>query len=381
MADSLFKKVNKTETVNSTSMAGPEQMLQEPSDQEVRKVLDRIKAAREKSADPVDQQEFDKQEQEAQRLFDERANRAEWLGLADRIGNALVRIGAANAGLKEGVDLSQINYGKGYDQQAALDRAAKGYEMSIGQTGRRRKGALEQQSYQQDRLDREASSLAPELDFQKSKYGNQYDTYQQSLRDAASDKRRQSEITSQESREEARNKAREERDKKRLEEAEDKQLRALQVSDLQKQISGAEQDAEAAAQAAQILSSQDSLSKKSADKLMTNYPQIMSKAGITPEQMASIEERATEKGIIWDTVDPKVREQLIQQELIKPRQERIQNLRQALDKILAGRKPEGGQQEAPPAMIRMRHTATGKERDVTPEEAAKLPKDQFTVVK
>jgi hypothetical protein len=349
----------------------------QPSDKEVQSVLEALQKAKAMSASPADTADLDTQAKDAQRLYNDRADRAEWLSLADRIGNALVRINAANAGLKSGVDMTKINYGPGYDASAAEQRAARDYEMSLKNIGQSRSDRTSAQKLEQERLDREARALEPKYDFEKYKYGQETDTYQQGLRSAESSKTRREELASQE----ARDREKEGRQTKKEEKSEDKQLRALQVTDLQKQIASAQSEAQAASQAAQILSSQKDLSKKSADKLMSNYPGIMAKAGITPEQMTAIQEQATEKGFIWDSVDDKKRQQLIQEQLIKPKQEQITNLRKALDGILrkgdSSPKPASAVPEAPPALIKMRHKASGAERDLTPEEAAKLPADEF----
>lgn len=354
-------------TVTESSTQGP--VVGQPSDKEMRSVLEALQAAKSMSASPADTADLDTQAKDAQRLYNDRADRAEWLSLADRIGNALVRINAANSGLKSGVDMTKINYGPGYDASAAEQRAARDYEMSLKNIGQSRSDRTYNQKLEQDRLDREARALEPRYDFEKYKYGQETDTYQQSLRDAETFKRRKEELASQE----ARDLTKEGRQTKKEEKSEDKQLRALQVTDLQKQIASAQSEAQAASQAAQILSSQDDLSKKSAEKLMSSYPGIMAKAGITPEQMTAIQEQATEKGFIWDSVDNKKRQQLIQEQLIKPKQEQITNLRKALDGIL---KPAAASPETN-ALIKMRHKASGAERDLTPEEAAKLPADEF----
>jgi hypothetical protein len=359
-------------TVTESSTQGPTQVGQ-PSDKEMRSVLEALQKAKSMSASPADTADLDTQAKDAQRLYNERADRAEWLSLADRIGNALVRINAANSGLKSGVDMTRINYGPGYDASAAEQRASRDYEMSLKNIGQSRASRSEQQKLEQDRLDREARALEPRYDFEKYKYGQETDTYQQGLRSAESSKTRREELATQA----ARDLQKEARQTKKEQESEDKQLRALQVTDLQKQIASAQSEAQAASQAAQILSSQKDLSKKSADKLISNYPGIMAKAGITPEQMTAIQEQATEKGFIWDSVDEKKRQQLIQEQLIKPKQEQITNLRKALDGILKKGDSSSSPTEAPPALIRMRHKASGAERDLTPEEAAKLPADEF----
>lgn len=317
-------------------MAEENKYLQgQPDPSELKSLSDKLKEARQKAATPADYAEIEQQEQEAQRLYNERADRAEWLSLADRIGNALVRYGAAQSGLKSGVDMTQINYGPGYDQKAAQERAARDYEMTLGSLGRKRGALKDLSAAEQAKLDREAR--AAEVPYETEKYllGQHTDTYQQRLRDDEAFRRRQAELETQA----ARDRAREEREAKRTETAADKQLQAQRYGDLQKELKQARDEEAAAAQAAQVLASQKDLGKKSAEKVMTSYPGIMAKAGITPEQMSSIQERATEKGWIWDSIDEKKRQQLIQEEIIKPKQEQVKNLRQALDSLLQKKEP------------------------------------------
>ncbi len=359
----------------------PERQKVTDAEKAVTTLLEKITAARAKSANPADQEEFDQAEHEAQRLYNERADRSEWLSLADRVGNAITRIGAARAGLKSGVDMSKIDYGPGYDATASEKRAARDYEMSLGNTGRRRKQATDNQKLEQDRLDREAAAEMPSLDFAKYKFGQETDTYQQDRRDTAAEKRRELELRSTEARQAARDKATEDRAAKRAGESEDKQLRALRVADLQKQLAGEEKQGSAVIRGSQLIANLPDLSKKSVDRLMAGYPQVMGDAGITPEQLASIEERSTKQGWFGSSVDPKERQKLIQEELIKPKQERIRNLRQALDSVLSSSKKPVEQTSEEPKTLLMRHKQSGAEREVTPEEAAKLPKDQFEEVR
>lgn len=304
-----------------------------PHDDEVKSILDKIKQARSTSLSPGDTSTFDQAEKDAQDLYNQRADRAEWLSLADRVGNAVTRMAAANSGLKSGVDLSHIDYGPGYDQKAALDRAGKDFGMSLERTGRQRTTQTEADKLKREQSDREAEGLAKDYDFAKYKYGQGTDTYQQGLKDKEANQRRKEELAFQGAREDKRDL----RSENRLEQEKQHQSTVLKAKDLQDQLKTAQQDADAASQAAQILSSSDDLSKKNAEKLMATYPTAMAKAGITPEQMSSIQERATKKGLFWDNIDPKERQRLINEELIKPKQEQVRNLRQALDNLIGGK--------------------------------------------
>jgi hypothetical protein len=333
----------KTITTTESSTQGP--LMGQPSDKEVQSVLEALQKAKAMSASPADTADLDTQAKDAQRLYNDRADRAEWLSLADRIGNALVRINAANAGLKSGVDMTKINYGPGYDASAAEQRAARDYEMSLKNIGQSRSDRTSAQKLEQERLDREARALEPKYEFEKYKYGQETDTYQQSLRDAETFKRRKEELSSQE----ARDREKEGRQTKKEEKSEDKQLRALQVTDLQKEMAAEQAQLQAMSQATELIKLQPDLSKKNADKVMSSYPAIMGKAGLNSEQLTAIQEQATEKGDwtrLWqDSVDEKKRQQLLEDQLLKPKREKIANLRNALDAIL--RKGDSSPKPAP----------------------------------
>jgi hypothetical protein len=120
-----------------------------PDDSEVKSATDRIDAliASYKPSDPSDVSNFSEAEEEAKRLYQEKASRNEWLSLADKIGQSLVRLNAANQGLARGVDMSHVDLGQGIDWDKQTDRDFKEYESEL-----KRQDNLERRQLYQDKL-------------------------------------------------------------------------------------------------------------------------------------------------------------------------------------------------------------------------------------
>lgn len=354
------KKLESDQTSLTTSGRAPMDTIPRDAvagaEAEANSVLAKIQAAKRQAVDPADYSAMKDAEDQAQKLYEERADRSEWLSLAEKIGNAVTRIGAAHSGNQIGADMSKIDYGPGIDWEGRNQRYGRDLDRSLSKSARDRESTDRQQTLKQKLADQsfedQRQGLEKEYDFKKNKYGQETDTYQQALRDRDTFKRQEQSLQSQEARAESRARAADERDAKRSQSSGDAAEFKAQVADLQSQLKEATSDAESASQAAQILSSQKDLSKKGGEKLMANYPQVMAKAGITPEQMASIQEGATEKGMIWDSVNEKTRQKLIQEQLITPKQEKIRSIRQALDNLLKrgdGQQVAPGQEAPPPS--------------------------------
>lgn len=311
------------------------------AEEEQNATLQRIQELKRTAVAPADYSAAKAAEDQAERLYNERADRGEWLSLAEKVGNAITRIGAAHAGNQIGADLSKIDYGPGIDWEGRNRRYAADLDRSLSR-GKTERAAIDQAQETEAKLaDRNFQDtlhgLETEYDAKRNKYNQETDTYQQALRDRDSFERQERSLRASEARAENRQRSSEERESNRRTASESDALLKMQVSDLQKQLVEAEKDAEAASQAAQILKSQPDLSKKTGEKLMTNYPAVMARAGITPEQMASIDEQAVEPGRLWGTnPSEKKRQELIQETLINPKLEKVKTIRQALDAKLAG---------------------------------------------
>jgi hypothetical protein len=114
---------------------------------------------------PADISKFQDAEEEAKRLYEERADRAEWLSLAETIGRGLIHFNLANQGLKSGVDLSGVKLEPATDWDARVKRYGDEYSTELARQGRLRTATMEQDREKQ-RTRREG--LKDELDALKA---------------------------------------------------------------------------------------------------------------------------------------------------------------------------------------------------------------------
>lgn len=132
---------------------------------------------------PEDREEYRQQKKELRDLYKQQADRAEWISLADRIGNALVRYGAARAGEKSGVDMTQINYGPGYDLSSALSRAKQEYEQGYEDISEEQKAKDAAR-----KAKREAAAQEVEGKYRLSKFGADLEAQKASEKEKAADR-------------------------------------------------------------------------------------------------------------------------------------------------------------------------------------------------
>jgi hypothetical protein len=278
---------------------------------------------------PEQEKAYREQREEAKKLYEDQANRNQWISLAQVIGNNLIRMWATNRGAKQGVAVNP-ELTSPLDASRANDSAWRQYQDRLGNIKSERGEELEQRSLG-DRIAREGAG--EDLKQARGLFGEQYNTYQQELRDAAAD---------------ARQRKREGDADRNRDRRESETLLKAQIADAKVQYANAQKEEQAATQAATILAVQDDLSPKTVDKLMLKYPQVMGAAGITPETLSGIDEASTEEGILWDSTNPETRKKLIQQQIIQAKKDKVANLRQALDQLLAGQGREN-QPTTPPA--------------------------------
>ena len=77
------------------------------------------------------QEAINEMEDRAYALYKKRADRAEWLGLANLLGRAMLRYGMAREGAKAGVDLSQYNLGDPFDVAGSQKAAGEALDISL----------------------------------------------------------------------------------------------------------------------------------------------------------------------------------------------------------------------------------------------------------
>lgn len=312
-------------------------LAQPPSDSEVRSVLQQIQALKRNVATPADQSQINQAEADARNLYHDQADRAQWMGVAEKLGNAFIKLGQAGAAIHHNVDVSSMKDLPTNDWEKQIDRYAQDYSTNLGalerQRQNQRQAVQDQNAVNANQYEDQLKGLDRTAGFEQYKYGQESSDYRRQLQDEARDKRLMEMEQFRTSN--ANNKQGQ---------LEDKQLRNLQASDLQKQLAQAQDEQKSAITAASLLSQQDDISPKSVQKLETTTPGVLGKAGITPEQLQDINNRAQKKGLLWDSTDPETKNKLIQQEVLAPKQAKIDSLRAAIQHLYGthGQVPTGG---------------------------------------
>lgn len=256
-----------------------------PSDEETASILRRIQAARAAATSPVDLKAFDAAEKEAKELYQERADRAEWLSLADRVSNALVRIGAANAGLKSNVDMSKIDYGPQTDWEGRINRYGKEYSTELGRLKDQRGSAIQNQRDEFglgekafDMASREKAALATAkraADAQASQDARQDKAL------AAQDGWRRADLEFRESKETDRQAA----TRKWQEEQNAAAQQKLDIKDVDASLTAAGKQHRALQQLVNQLQTDKDLGSKNRDKLAAQYGKLASEAGVDLDEL------------------------------------------------------------------------------------------------
>lgn len=315
-----------------------------PSLDEAKTVLKSIQDTKRQVAPGADTSGLDQAEADARQLYQDRANRAEWMGVAERVGNAMVKLGAAQAAIGHNVDVSRIQDVAPTDWEGRIDRYAKDYSTDLGALGHKRERLQEQVKQNQGNLDKAYEDtqrgLKDQLDLGRFQYGEESNNFRQDKRDNTAFQR---ELI----RDAARDRAQTTRDSTaadRTDKTLNQQLNMKRADDLQRQLKEEEEAKRNSSIAAQALASQDDLSSKSVAKLEQTMPGMLGKAGLSPADLDAINKESEVPGTLWGkNVDPDKRAAVIQAKVIGVHDRKIATLRQALDKVLGG----GGAPTAP----------------------------------
>lgn len=324
-----------TSVTTKTAGTNPHVYLsQPPSDAEVRSVLQTIQDTKRQLAPRADTSGIDQAEAEAKQLYHDKADRAEWMSVAEKIGNAAIKFGQANAAIGKHVDVSQMKDLAPTDWTKYTDRAASDYGTDLGSLEKNRatarQGVQDQQALNNDQYEDQIKGLDRQAGFLQSKFGQESQDYRQNLRDENRDNRFMNMENTKSS-----------NASNRSNDQDARQQKALQVRDLQQQIKEAQGEQNNASTAANLISQQQDLGPKALEKMESQSPGIMGRAGISPTQLADINSRSQKKGLLWDSTDPATRDKLIQDEIVGPKQQKIQTLRDALQHVLGGQAPQG----------------------------------------
>jgi hypothetical protein len=320
----------------------------------------------------VDQKKYNSRLEQLDSDYKEYSKRSEWAEVAEMIGQSLVSMGASIAAAKAGVVVDPRTYLRPTDWEARRARRLGEYESAAGRIEKLRaaderenqrlsnqKIGLEEKNVTLAEKEDEATSQAA-----RDKYKAQIDNNLQKI------------------------KLIENLQQKLVDEAAkagevDKSLRSAQISDIRSEIAKREKELEAGTEASLLLQAQTDLGRKEADKLIKTNATAMARAGVTPEILARINEESTKKGLFWDSIDQDKKNQLIQQYVTQPKQQELDRLRTQLSGILGGGVQSTPTTTAPatppPATVRVRHKASGETRELTREQASKLPATEFEI--
>ena len=314
------------------STAAPS-LSEPPSNKDARDFLATLRGKKRDVVDPADMSALDQAEEKAKELYERGASRAEWLSVAERIGNSLVRLGAAEAGLRKGVDTSGVQLDKGTDWESRIARYGKEYEGELSRLGKKRTSLQDAVEAAQKRRDIEFEDQRriddKDYGLLQDDWKQRTDTYQA---DRAAADRRALQADDQAFRLRL---SREERAAKPPKtDPRDRDLLRYELGAIKDEIKDLQSKEQNAIAAASVISSIDGLDKKSIQKLETQQPGLLGKAGITPEQLTAIETDATSKGRLWDSVDENKRRELIQERIVDPIRSRIEELKKQRDGLL-----------------------------------------------
>lgn len=333
----------------------PEQMS--PTDLKVahKNVLDSIKALKDASiAEPVDtQSKYDELAAQAEQLYKEKANRNEWLSLAQTIGNSLIKLGAARTGMEKGVDLSNAaNPANLYDFGKSTDRAMDEYKTSLGELGRQRSQALDTAEAQRRQ---QMQGLGEESKF----YGDQYSQLLRQKEQEASELAR-------EKREEARQHIQEAKAAK----SEEKSLKNQEIRRIDEMINDNQKKLQAAAQLSAQYKNYDDLSSKDQGRVDMAFSELAGKAGVDSDTLDTIREKSKEgTGLLgfMQSEDPEKKATLIDTEVAGPIREQLKRLEEQRARLSS---PAAVQSTVAPTIAPAPKPAAGKLSQVQLREYA-----------
>jgi hypothetical protein len=266
-------------------------MSEEPSEDEVQSIFKIMQERKRTAVDPVDLQEVTDAENTAKELYESRANRAEWLSVADRIGSALVKYNAAKQGLKHGVDMSGIKLENTNDWDKSIDRYGRDLDRDLKSSNQRRDALLEDRKNRRKEADEKDSQeerlLRDKYDFAKTKYSQAVSEQGQdkrSIKQAEKEKKdRENKIADDEKKEAARL-AKEERDSAAKI---DKEVRG----ELGRKVESSEKADKAMTTLLTTLNEDTEFTDKNIERLQLRYGKMAADAGVELGELSDLKKQ------------------------------------------------------------------------------------------
>lgn len=286
-----------------------------PSEDEVRPLFGKMQAHAAGASTPEEKDKWERKLDEAKKLYQEKAGRNEWLGVAQTLADAVTRGAAAAQGLRTGVDMSHLEMGVGHDYGQDTDRAFREYQSDVGQAERGRAQDIGLQSAQARAKAQETARterLAQQKQLADDRIQQQKDnaTTQAGLREKS--------ITAQETRATARDTARQTK--------EEEKATAGQLQELNRNKQ-ALQGAALSYQRAQDLSG------KEQEKALERASDLLGKSGLPDTEIENIRQNEIVPGRLFGTRKD-------YSHAAQAAQERLKTLDQAIQQLKA--KKSGG---------------------------------------
>lgn len=312
-------------------------MNQPPSDANYRAASDAIQSLQ---RNPLtrDTADWEAKMDEAKKLYQSNANRNAWLSLAQTIGQGLIRIAAANEGMKNHVDMSHVDLGPGYDVEAANKRNLDEYKIDLNSIDEQHRRAIE--DYRQ-RLEDSGISFNDSLKKAEARLGMEKDLYNQQMtgyEKTLADRMSQNRLNQQENRQDERLKASDERQQNRFDQQQTMAGQKASLADLASREKELNIQKQAADQLAAGYQNYDTLDKKGKEKFNEQAQQLAGKAGIA-DKLPGMEE-AARKGTGYFGLFQSAKPEVMSQQLNKASSDikaQLDALRQKRVDLLGGK--------------------------------------------
>lgn len=115
------------------SSEGSSYLSAPPTDAEVKPLLSKMQAQSVFATSPEEKSKWEQKIDDAKKLYQDKASRNEWLGVAQTLADAVARGGAAAYGAQHNMNLSNIATGAGADYNAKTAQAFRDYQSDVGQ--------------------------------------------------------------------------------------------------------------------------------------------------------------------------------------------------------------------------------------------------------
>jgi hypothetical protein len=303
-------------------------MAIKPSDKSLMEALAALRTPTTESEEEMGQlEELSAREEAARKKLEADEARNRWLSVAEKVGGALVNIGAAQQARKAGADLSRMDLRGPESNLPELQRGARQSYMDEVQRSELLRNRLEEARKQRAQEDVAAKRSA--LDTEKFKYGQEMDAYLQSLRDQANEARvgKREDVAA----------AREEARMKREEQAQLDRMNKEELKSIRDSIEQRRKELQAANTLATQYIQYEDLDKKSQKALDAKAAEVAAKAGISPEDLENIKETTKSKGWFWDSIDPKAAGREISKRISAPLQDEIAALERRQQELIGGK--------------------------------------------